>query len=66
MNYPADLHVIVDQLAIAKKKLRDLEERVAGVPALQAEVDQLQARLVIILDRAGFDEAAVDLLLAAR
>ncbi len=66
MKLPADLHVLVDQLAIAKKKLANVEEEVAKIPPLQEEVARLRAKLFMILDKAGFTEEAVDLLLAAR
>jgi hypothetical protein len=61
-----EIHGIVDQLAIAKKKLANAEEESAKVPGFQATVDHLKSKLMIILDKAGFTEEAIELLLAAR
>ena len=66
MTFPTDLHVLVNQLAIAKKKLANVEEEAAKVPTFQQEVDRLRAKLLMILDKAGFTEEAIELLLAAR
>lgn len=66
MNFPSDLHEIVDQLAIATKKLANVEEEAAKVPGLQEEVNRIRAKLLTILGSKGFTEEAVDLLLAAR
>jgi hypothetical protein len=66
VNFPADLHSLVDQLAIASKKLANIEEEAAKLPRAQEEVQILRDRLLTILDKHGFAEDAVDLLLAAR
>jgi len=60
------LHSLVDSLAIAKKKLANAEEEAAKVPKLQSEVDRLKSELMTNLDKVGFTEEAVELLLAAR
>lgn len=66
MTFPEDLHLLVDQLAIAKKKLANVEEEVAKVQPLKEEVDRLRLKLLMILDKVGFTEEAIELLLAAR
>ena len=62
----ADLHATVDALAIATKKLANVQEEVDKLPKMQAEVDRLKGKLLTMLDKAGFTEEAVELLLAAR
>ncbi len=66
MTLPDDLHSLVDRLAVAKKKLGHAEEEVAKMKTLQTEIELLHHKLTLILDKAGFDESAIDLLLAAR
>lgn len=61
-----ELHSLVDQLAIATRKLMNLQEEVAKIPQAQATVDQLRAQLLRSIEKQGFTEEAVDLLLAAR
>lgn len=61
-----ELHGIVNELAIAQKKLANIEEEVAKLKDAQDKVAVLRAKLVGMLDRSGFTEEAVDLLLAAR
>jgi hypothetical protein len=62
----AHLHGLVDQLAIAKKKLANAEEEAAKLPALQGETNRLTSELMGTLGKLGFTEEAVELLLAAR
>jgi hypothetical protein len=66
VTFPPDLAQVVDQLAVAKKKLVHMEEAVAKLQAAELLVNQLRARLVTMLGQHGFTEEAVDLLLAAR
>lgn len=66
MTFPSDLHELVDQLAIATKKLKNIQEEVDKLPPAQELVDRLRLKLVGVLDSKGFTEDAVDLLLAAR
>lgn len=62
----SDIHSTVDALAIAKKKLAYIDEELAKRPPVQAEVEALQSKLMNMLDKLGFTEEAVTLLLAAR
>ncbi len=66
VTFPAELHSMVESLAVATKQLKGLQAEAEKVPAAQAKVDELRAKLLGVLDRAGFTEEAVDLLLAAR
>lgn len=66
MKFPSDLHEMVEQLTFATKKLASLQEEVAKIAPLQEKVDQLRAKLLATLDKHGFTEEAIDLLLAAR
>lgn len=66
MTFPSDLHELVDKLGIATRKLSHIEEEVARLPAAQEEVARLRTKLIASLNKLGFSEEAVDLLLAAR
>ncbi len=64
--FKSALHTVVDMLAVAKKKLANVQEEAAKEPKLQAEVDRLTSELTTMLGKVGFDVEVVDLLLAAR
>lgn len=66
VTFPSDLASIVNDLAVAQKKIAYYEEILGKMDAAQAEVDSLRARLLAILNERGFTEEAVALLLAAR
>lgn len=66
MTIPSDLASVVNDLAVAQKRVAYFEEKLAGKVAAEEDVKRLRARLLHILDQLGFPEEAVDLLLAAR
>lgn len=66
MTYPTDLHNIVNSLAIAKKKLANIEEEMLKIDPLQAEINELTARLAKVCTDANLPVEAINLLLAAR
>lgn len=66
MMLPTDLSKLVEKLAIASKTVKHLEGEAAKLLAARTEMERLKAELVLVLDRAGFTEDAVELLLAAR
>lgn len=66
MTIPSDLASVVNDLAVAQKKVAYYEEKLAGKAAAEADVTRLRARLLHILDQLGFPEEAAELLLAAR
>lgn len=66
MTFPSNLHELVEKVAIAKKKLTQLETEALKIPAAKNEFETLRAELSQILGKEGFPEETVDLLLAAR
>ncbi len=66
MNFPSNLHELVEKLAIAKKKLTQLETEALKIPLAKNEFDNLRAELVKYLETEGFPEETVELLIAAR
>ncbi len=66
MTFPSDLSSVVNDLAVAIKRVAYYEEKLAGLQAAEDQVRTLRARLQHILSQAGFPEETADLLLAAR
>lgn len=66
MTFPPNLHELVEKLAIARKKLTQLEVEALKIPAAKNEFDTLRAELLKYLESEGFPEETVELLIAAR